>query len=73
MPGIFNYIVPIFYPKGLIFILEVKFQSLLAEPTQMPDLFSKQFDLTPKEGPLKIVSIKRDFYLIQPYSKLKKF
>ena len=53
-------------------MLEVKFQSFLAEPTHMPDLSSEQFDLTPKEGPLKIVSIKHDFYLIQPYSSLNK-
>ena len=63
---------PYFTLKGLIFMLEVKFQSFLAEPTHMPDLSSEQFDLTPKEGPLKIVSIKHDFYLIQPYSNLNK-
>ena len=63
---------PYFTLKGLIFILEVKFQSFLAEPTHMPDLSSEQFDLTPKEGPLKIVSIKHDFYLIQSYSNLNK-
>ena len=38
----------------------------------MPDLSLEQFDLTLKEGPLKIVSIKHDFYLIQPYSDLNK-
>ena len=53
-------------------MLEVKFQSFLAEPTHMPDLSSKQFDLTPKEGPLKIVFKKHDFYLIQLYSSLNK-
>ena len=32
---------PYFTHKGLIFILEVKFQSFLAEPTHMPDLSSE--------------------------------
>ena len=32
---------PYFTLKGLIFILEVKFQSFLAEPTHMPDLSSE--------------------------------
>ena len=54
-------------------MLKVIFQSFLADPTHMPDLTSGQFDLTPKEGPLKIVSIKHDFYLIQLYSSLNKF
>ena len=63
---------PYFTLKGLIFMLEVKFHLFLAEPTHMPDLSSEQFDITPKEGSLKIVSIKHDFYLIQPYSNLNK-
>ena len=33
----------------------------------------EEFDLSPKLVPLKIVSIKHDFYLIQLYSSLKKF
>ena len=61
--------IPIFYPKGFIFILEFKFQSFLAEPTHMPDLSSEEFDFTPKEG---FVSIKNYFYLIHPYSNLNK-
>ena len=73
MPVLFFIILyPYFTLKGLIFMLEVKFQLFLAEPTHMPDLSSEQFDLTPKEGPLKIVSIKHDFYLIQSYSNLNK-
>ena len=38
----------------------------------MPDLSSEEFDFTPKEGPLKIVSINHDFYLIPPYYSLNK-
>ena len=38
----------------------------------MPDLSSEQFDLTPKEGLLKIVSINHNFYLIEPYSNINK-
>ena len=40
---------PYFTLKGLIFILEVKFQSFLVEPSQMPDLFSEEFDLSAKK------------------------
>ena len=73
MPELFFIILyPYLTLKGLIFRLEVKFQSFLAKPTHTPDLSSEQFDLTPKEGPLKIVSIKHDFYLIQSYSCLNK-
>jgi len=39
---------PYFTLKGLIFILEVKFQSFLVEPTHMPDLSSEEFDLSAK-------------------------
>ena len=44
---------PYFTLKGLIFMLEVKFQSFLEEPTHMPDLSSEQFDLTPKQRATK--------------------
>ena len=40
---------PYFTLKGLIFILEVKFQSFLVEPTHMPDLSSEEFDLSAKK------------------------
>ena len=63
---------PYFTLEGLIFMLKVKFQSFLAERTHMSDLSSEEFDFIPKEGSLKIVSIKHDFYLIQPYSNLNK-
>ena len=66
---------PYFTLKGLIFMLEVKFQSFLAEPTHMPDISSEQFDLTPKDGPLKIVSMTHHkiwIFLNSPYSNLNK-
>ena len=40
---------PYFTHKGLIFILEVKFQCFLVEPTHMSDLSSEEFDLSAKE------------------------
>ena len=40
---------PYFTLNGLIFILEVKFQSFLEDPTHMPDLSSEEFDLSAKK------------------------